>query len=70
MHSTGLSSEPLVRPNREKFDNLLDCAPNQILTYKHTKERLLGHVLAPSYILSYFSKYFSIGYVTFSKIIK
>jgi hypothetical protein len=68
---TGLSGEAPLCPDRDDFENPFpDCTLNLIPTYKHTKEHLLGQVYAPSHILSYFSKYFAIGYVVFRKIVK
>jgi hypothetical protein len=64
---TALFGEPRLR----EFWNVSEIfASIQIPTYKHTKEHLLGQVLAPSHILSYFSKCFAIGYVVFRKISK
>jgi hypothetical protein len=69
----GLAGAPdcPVSPDRGQIKNFLGMfETNQIPTYKHTKEHLLGQVLAPSHILSQFSQYCAIGYVVFRKISK
>jgi hypothetical protein len=59
---TRLSGEPRQRVD---LNFSRDFEPNQIPTYKPTKEHLLGQVLEPSHILLYFSKYCAIGYIFF-----